>query len=395
MISQGQLFPFEELKEKHINIYPEIHSTMETSDGYGSIAWEKDTKKSNIKSNTKSKKNEKNKKQSDNLGVNYDFIDDPHMELNAPSGDFLETIGLEVETFKEAHNGGGGHGGHMGGGGHGAHVGGGGHGGHMRGGGHGGHMRGGGYSGSGTYWVPFWVENPNVLFYPGHMYEIFPVETMSYNQKLNSVTRLILILTLVGFLFVRNLRILWIGAICILAIFLLQYTQNRNEAFGGKGDVDGLDSKLESLGVDAPAQAVINAFATDDPSKIGKREFFDAPRVNNPYNNVLITDIVDNPNKLPAPPAYYPETEKEILDKTKEAIQKMNPTFPGMTDKLFASLDDHFEFEQSARQFYSNPATTVPNDQGAFAAFCYGEMISCKEGNQFACARDAPRHNLY
>jgi hypothetical protein len=93
--------------------------------------------------------------------------------------------------------------------------------------------------------------------------------------------------------------------------------------------------------------------------------------------------------------SFVKETEKEILDKTKEAIQKMNPTFPGMTDKLFASLDDHFEFEQSARQFYSNPATTVPNDQGAFAAFCYGEMISCKEGNQFACVRDAPRYNLY
>jgi hypothetical protein len=224
------------------------------------------------------------------------------------------------------------------------------------------------------------------------VYEFFPVETMSYNQKLNSISRLVILMTVIGFLFVRNMRIIWIGAVCLLAIFLLQYTQNRNETLKGK---EGFDSKLESLGVDAPAQAVINAFATDDPSKIGKREFFDAPRVNNPYNNVLITDIVDNPDKLPAPPAYYPETEKEILDKTKEAIQKMNPTFPGMTDKLFASLDDHFEFEQSARQFYSNPATTVPNDQGAFAEFCYGEMISCKEGNKFACARDAPRHNLY
>ena len=122
---------------------------------------------------------------------------------------------------------------------------------------------------------------------------------------------------------------------------------------------------------------------------------FSKPTKYNPMSNVLLTDIVDNPNKLPAPPAYYEETEKEILDKTKEAIQKMNPTFPNMTEKLFASLDDHFEFEQSARQFYSNPSTTIPNDQGAFAEFCYGEMISCKEGNMFACARDAPRHNLY
>ena len=240
--------------------------------------------------------------------------------------------------------------------------------------------------------VDFWGEDPNVLFSPKYIFELFPVESMTYNQKLNSVSRLIIGLTLIGFLFVRNMRILLIGAICLLSIFLLQYSQTKSL----KNLIsEGFDDRLESLGIDAPAQAVIKAFATDDPSKIGKRVFFDTPKINNPYNNVLVTDIVDNPNKLPAPPAYYEETEKEILDKTKEAIQKMNPTFPNMTEKLFASLDDHFEFEQSARQFYSNPSTTIPNDQGAFAEFCYGEMISCKEGNMFACARDAPRHNLY
>jgi hypothetical protein len=398
MISHGQMFPFEELKEKHINSYPEIHNTMKTDDGVGYGTWEEDIKKSNKESNTESKKDKKDTKKTD-LIEDY-LIDDPHM--NIEPADFLETIGLNdsIENFKEAHGGDSSGGRSRGSGGshHGRHRG---ENGRARGtvgmGGRGvrSHELGGGYGGRGVHRVPFWVENPNILFYPGHVYEFFPIEAMSYNQKLNSVSRLIILLSLIGFLFVRNLRILWIGAVCLLAIFLLQYTQNKNEYFGGKGVVEGFDEKLESLGVDAPAQAVINAFATDDPSKIGKREFFDAPRVNNPYNNVLITDIVDNPNKLPAPPAYYPETEKEILDKTKEAIQKMNPTFPGMTDKLFASLDDHFEFEQSARQFYSNPATTVPNDQGAFAAFCYGEMISCKEGNQFACVRDAPRYNLY
>lgn len=385
MISQGQLFPFEELKEKDIHNYPKVHNSTEPEDGlsYGILEKGKEDK---TKKTDKSQKTKKYSDKTDDMDflkdVMNDFIDDPHVDSDLKD-DFLETNNdteNNVENF--AGRGGGG----RRGGEHGGH--GGGHGG--RGGGHGG--RGGGHGGYDGQWIPFWVDNPNILFYPRHAYEFFPIGTMSYNQKLNSVSRLIILLSVIGFLFVRNLRILWIGAICLLAIFLLQYTQNRNETLKGK---EGFDSKLESLGVDAPAQAVINAFATDDPSKIGKREFFDAPRANNPYNNVLITDIVDNPDKLPAPPAYYPETEKEILDKTKEAIQKMNPTFPDMTQKLFASLDDHFEFEQSARQFYSNPATTIPNDQGAFAEFCYGEMISCKEGNKFACVRDAPRHNLY
>jgi hypothetical protein len=399
MISQGKLFPFGELKEKHIEVYPEINHAASATDklagnGYGK--WEKGKGKGG--GGDKSYISE-----TGNFGVNYDYVED--MDTQVEDAD----AGMEVENFKEGgyridgddvrvagdkvgeigregkksvrfadhprhkereeeeHS-------------------------EWR-----GHSRGYVREHRG-YEVPFWTEDPNVLFYPTYVYEIFPVESMSHHQKLNSITRMIILLTLVGFLFVRNLRILWIGAVCLLAIFLLQYTQKKRVVVGDMGVggvVEGFDGALEDLGVDAPAQAVINAFSTDDPSKIGKRVFFDTPKVNNPYNNVLVTDIVDNPNKLPALPAYYAETEKEILDKTKEAIQKMNPTFPNMTEKLFASLDDHFEFEQSARQFYSNPSTTIPNDQGAFAEFCYGEMISCKEGNMFACARDAPRHNLY
>ena len=241
--------------------------------------------------------------------------------------------------------------------------------------------------------VPFWVTNPNVLLDSRYITEWFPVEGMSYNQKLNAISRLVILLTVISFVFLKAMRLLWIGGVCLLVIFLLHYSQTRS--VGGKQEgFFGNAANDKFRGTDPALHAIVN-FATNDPSKIGKKEYFDVPKINNPYNNVLVTDIVDNPDKLPAPPAYYPETEKAILDRTKEAIQKMNPTFPGIMKKLFSSFDDHFEFEQSMRQFHSNPATTVPNDQGAFAEFCYGEMISCKEGNQFACARDSARYNLY
>ena len=377
MISQGKLFPFENLKDTS-----DAASYSNYSKTDNVVGKEIGKKKDNFDSNSKT----------ENLGVNYEFIEDIHTVSEVNDGLDIENFNLKEKTKEQMKEGeearrevvGGKVGGGVGEprrevGGHGERP--------REVGGHGERRR----ERSGE--IVFWTENPNILFYPDQMYELFPVASMNYNQKLNSITRLVILLTIVGFLFVRNMRIIWIGAVCLLAIFLLQYTQNKARFRGV--ELEGFDGGLEDLGVDAPAQAVINAFATDDPSKIGKRVFFDTPKANNPYNNVLITDIVDNPNKLPALPAYYPETEKEILDKTKEAIQKMNPTFPNMAEKLFASLDDHFEFEQSARQFYSNPSTTIPNDQGAFAEFCYGEMISCKEGNMFACARDAPRHNLY
>jgi hypothetical protein len=46
----------------------------------------------------------------------------------------------------------------------------------------------------------------------------------------------------------------------------------------------------------------------------------------------------------------------------------------------------------SMRQWYSTPNTKVMNDQKEFAEFCYGDMISCKEGNELACTRNAPPH---
>jgi hypothetical protein len=63
-----------------------------------------------------------------------------------------------------------------------------------------------------------------------------------------------------------------------------------------------------------------------------------------------------------------------------------------IADKIFHDLGEQLVFEQSMRPFYSNPGTTIPNDQTSFAEFCYGSMVSCKEGNKFACARNLGRY---
>ena len=47
--------------------------------------------------------------------------------------------------------------------------------------------------------IPFWGENPNVIFHNPHMFEFFPVEGMTYSQKLNAITRTILIITIISF----------------------------------------------------------------------------------------------------------------------------------------------------------------------------------------------------
>jgi len=115
---------------------------------------------------------------------------------------------------------------------------------------------------------------------------------------------------------------------------------------------------------------------------------FDTPTPENLFSNVLMNDYDYNPNKKPAPPINKPDINDTILSDAKLMIQKLNPGQPNIADKLFVDLGEQFVFEQSMRPFYSTASTTIPNDQSGFADFCYGSMISCKDGNLFACARN-------
>ena len=231
--------------------------------------------------------------------------------------------------------------------------------------------------------IPFWADNPNVLFQKEYILEFFPVESMTYNQKLNSITRTVILLTIVGFALSKHLRVLVVSGITVFAIYLLHFYHEKEKE---KKDVK--KTSLEIIeNFDNPAVAYMKE------AKINVRaDMFDVPTPSNPFSNVLNTDIADNPNKKPAPPAFNLNTSNDILAKAKRMVSDANPDQPDIADKLFTDLGDQFVFEQSLRPFYSNAATTTPNDQGAFADFCYGSMVSCKEGNNFACARNMSRH---
>jgi len=235
-------------------------------------------------------------------------------------------------------------------------------------------------------YIPFWSENPNILFQQKYLFEFFPVDTMSYNQKLNTVSRTIIALVILSFVFTRNFRLLIIGAITLGAIFLMHFYHEKEEK--------KMDSKkvIESVkeGFDGPGRSVYSELNMPVPN-----DLFTVPDSTNPFSNVLITDYDYNPNKKPAPPAFNPNVNAEILTQAKQFVNEANPDHPDIADKLFKDLGEQLEFEQSLRPFHSNPGTTIPNDQGAFADFCYGSMISAKEGNKFAAARNMSHYTLY
>lgn len=234
--------------------------------------------------------------------------------------------------------------------------------------------------------TPFWTENPNVIFDPKHIFEFFPVDTMTYEQKLNAVTRAVVILTIVGMLLSNSLRLFIVCCITLGAIFILYYYHTKEQDI--KTAKKGIQSLKENF--EGPARDYLTQNNIPIPNDI-----FSTPTSDNPFNNVLVTDYDYNPNKQPAPPAFNKNVNDKIVAQTKQFINDVHPDQPDISKKLFSSLGDNLDFEQSLRPFHSTASTTIPNDQGAFAEFCYGSMISCKEGNDFACARNLTHYTNY
>ena len=163
-----------------------------------------------------------------------------------------------------------------------------------------------------------WFNQPLVLFKKGHINQLWPRENMNKNEKINAISRLVILLTILGFL--------------------------------------------------------VN------------------PTVKNPLMNVLLPEIQDEPKRKMAAPAYNRAVEKKINEDTQNMVVSNFDNDPEIKKKLFSSLGDSFEFEDFGQyNFYATANTRVPNDQKGFADFCYGDMVSGKEGNDFALMKNNPR----
>ena len=96
------------------------------------------------------------------------------------------------------------------------------------------------------------------------------------------------------------------------------------------------------------------------------------PSARNPFMNVLLDEIKYNPSRPDAAPVNMPAVKQTLNDYFRV--------------QWFSDPTDVFGKNQSQRQFVTQPSTTVPNDQGAFADWLYRiPGKTCKEGGRDAC----------
>jgi hypothetical protein len=99
----------------------------------------------------------------------------------------------------------------------------------------------------------------------------------------------------------------------------------------------------------------------------------------NPFSNVLLTEIMDDPDRKAAPPSFNPDIDEDITKNVKRSVQFMNPDIKNTNKQLYGSLYDRWDLDQSDRVFYSTANTRVANDQGAFGQYLYGFMPSARD----------------
>lgn len=243
----------------------------------------------------------------------------------------------------------------------------------------------------------FWSNEPTILFNKDYIFDLLPTSNMSYTQKLNAITRLVIIITVLGYILTMSTRILIVGVVTIGIIFLL--FKIRKEKLTKEMIIENFQSndfnKNNSNENTENKETYINPATLES---VLKSEFKEGTK-KNPFSNVLLTQINEDPDRKSAPPAFNVDVDEDITKNVKRSIQMMNPGIKNTNKQLFGDLYQQFELDNSNRSFFSTPNTRVENDQSAFAQYLYNDMKfsgkeSTPEGAMSRVQRNG-RYNLY
>jgi hypothetical protein len=237
----------------------------------------------------------------------------------------------------------------------------------------------------------FWTNDPTIIFNKEYIFELWPTTDMCYEQKLNAITRLVILITILGYILTMSKRVLVVGILTLVVIFVL--FKMRKQKVTKDMLNEGFKVNSEKSQVLTP-QSYINPVTLDS---VLKSEFKEGNK-KNPFSNVLLTQINDDPDRKAAPPSFNVDVDEDITKNVKRAVQMMNPGIKNTNKQLYGDLWQNFELDQSNRAFFSTANTRVTNDQSAFGNFLYGSMPSGKESTPegaFARVQDNYRYTLY
>lgn len=198
-----------------------------------------------------------------------------------------------------------------------------------------------------------WYEDLKYFITADNFYKMLPFIHMTFEEKLNAVLRLFLYLSIVlSLLFADAKYLMIVLLVALIEVVMYQYEQRDRttaEKFLKNRDLEIVNNKLCTR-----------------------------TTVDNPFMNPNIADIQYNPDR---PAACDIDTVKDRIEQN-------------FQERVYKDVNDIWHKQYSAREFYTVPNTTIPNDQGGLAKWLYGTGATCKEGNGLECKQNTYRYIL-
>ena len=169
---------------------------------------------------------------------------------------------------------------------------------------------------------PIWFKNPTVLFDRDTWSKFVPTKDMTTAEALNSVVRFSTYFSLILFMatgvggYVLAIPIVMVSTILLYNLF--------------------------------PNGTTIESFVAKESVKAGPE--YTMPTKENPFMNVLLTEIQDNPNRPDAAPTNRRDVKADLYK-----------SFQATSD-LHMDTTDLFDQAQAMRTFHTLQSSRVPND---------------------------------
>lgn len=189
--------------------------------------------------------------------------------------------------------------------------------------------------------IIWYKDIPTFLTDPHHILEIIPDKSMSITEQLNTIMRFSLYFSIVLLILKHDLRVIYFLILTGIITWIIYIQSNAESSL--KNQV------LEKLN--------INEDVNNKPCY--------KPTQDNPFMNVSYVDYKEFPNR----PKACDLSKKEVENVVNNLFE----------DGFIRATDDIYNKSGSDRQFYTNAATTIPNDQESFTKWCYKIPKTIKE----------------
>jgi hypothetical protein len=172
-----------------------------------------------------------------------------------------------------------------------------------------------------------WYKDPSAVFVKENWFKFVPVVTMTIPEALNAVVRFTVYFVSILAVTAGETSYFAIIPVVLLATILF------DKVF--------------------PEGATLESFKLNT-KKGANKESYTMPTASNPFMNVLLTEIQDNPNRGDAAPIM----RRDVKQKIHEEFQK--------TSDIYMDTTDLFDQSQAMRTFHTMQSAKIPNDLDGF-----------------------------